>query len=236
MTKGYYALAIFVAVAETGSFTAAGRRIKLSTSVVSHHIGNLEERLGFSLFFRSSRKLSLTSEGKQILSAARRMVEAGDEALDILTTASDQPVGALRIAMPAFGVHTQLYQAIWGFAKQHPMVATQISSSDEQVNLVEKGFDLAVRIGVMPDSSLMAKRICPFHRVLVASPDYISQSQPINTPEDLLDHKFISIAMLPDEITLLRDEQSFAFEPKHVSTEVDTISAALSAVSAGLGI
>ncbi|KIC51366.1 LysR family transcriptional regulator [Tateyamaria sp. ANG-S1] len=236
MRKDYHALAIFVSVADAGSFSAAGRRMKLSTSVVSHHIANLENRLGVSLFFRSSRKLSLTPEGHRILDAARRMVDAGNEALDALSDTSDQPVGALRIAMPAFGQHTNLYRAIWQFSSDNPMVSIFVGSSDKQVDLVEGGFDLAIRIGNMPDSSLMTKRICPFHRTLVASPDYLKSRPAIHAPEDLRSCDFVSLSMLPDEITLLQDEQVFTFEPDNVSTEVDTITAAKSAVIAGLGI
>lgn len=126
MSDNYRGLAVFVAVHNAGSFSAAGRRLKLSTSVVSHHISKLEERLGVALFFRSTRSLSLTSEGARILEAAQRMVSAGDEALDALSDHSEQPVGALRLTLPAFGLNSAIHQAIWNFAKLHPMVALSI--------------------------------------------------------------------------------------------------------------
>lgn len=103
MIESFRGLAIFVAVADAVNFSAAGRRMKLSTSVVSHHVSKLEAKLNVPLFFRSTRSLLLTSEGQQLLEAARRMVEAGEEALEALSDQSEQPVGALRLALPAFG-------------------------------------------------------------------------------------------------------------------------------------
>lgn len=106
MIDDFKGLAVFVAVTESGSFSAAGRRLNLSTSVVSHHVSRLESKLGVSLFFRSTRALSLTSEGHKILDAAKRMVSAGSEAIDALAGEIDQPVGALRMTIPAFGQYS----------------------------------------------------------------------------------------------------------------------------------
>lgn len=103
MIDDYRGLAIFVAVVNAGSFSGAGRRLKLSTSVVSHHISQLESKLGVSLLFRSTRSLSLTPEGKNILESAQKMVSAGEEALDALVDNRDETIGSLRITMTAFG-------------------------------------------------------------------------------------------------------------------------------------
>ncbi|MEM6466689.1 MAG: LysR family transcriptional regulator, partial [Pseudomonadota bacterium] len=136
MIDHYRGLAVFAAVAELGSFSAAGRRLKLSTSVVSHHVSKLEESLGTPLLFRTTRSLSLTSEGRQVLEAANRMVQAGQEAVDALSDFSTQPVGALRVTLPAFGHRSPVHRAIWQFAKTHPMVALTLHSSDRPVDLV----------------------------------------------------------------------------------------------------
>ena len=109
MIDDYRGLAVFVAVADAGSLTAAGKRLKLSTSVVSHHLSRLEHKLGVTLFFRSTRSMSLTPEGHQALNAARRMVAAGEEALAVAGAGSTEPVGNLRITMPAFGERSTLF-------------------------------------------------------------------------------------------------------------------------------
>lgn len=236
MRKDYYALAIFVAVVDAGSFAAAGRRIKLSTSVVSHHISSLEERLGVSLFYRSSRKLSLTMEGKAVLQSARHMVDAANKAMDSVIDASAEPAGSLRIALPAFGIHTNLYQSIWSFKKKYPRVSLFVSSSDEQIDLIEHSFDIAVRIGKLPDSSLISKRICPFYRVLVASPNYLATKPKVSSIQELKELEFIAISRLSPDITLTRNGHETSFEPKNITVEVDSISTAKSAVLSGLGV
>lgn len=232
----YRSLAIFVAVHKAGSFSGAGRQLKLSTSVVSHHLSKLEEKVGSSLFFRSTRSLSLTPEGKAILPAARAMVAAADEALDLLTETSDQPAGALRITLPAFGERSPLPLSILRFAREHPLVAISMHTSDYPVDLVKEGFDLAIRLGVLSDSAMMSKRIGSFGRKLVASPTYLEGRAKVNTLADLQACDFISIAMLPDAISLLRKGEEFSFEPENVRLEVHSLSSAKSAVLAGLGV
>lgn len=236
MIDDYRGLAIFVAVAKAGSFSAAARQLKLSTSVVSHHISRLEEKLGVTLFFRSTRSLSLTSEGDQILDAATRMVAAGEEAVDVLSGHADQPVGALRVASPAFGQCMPVHRCIWNFARAHPLVALSLSSSDQQVDIVREGFDIAIRLGKLADSGLKSRRVGTFRRVLVASPSYLSEHPTVRTIDDLAARDFIAISMLPDDITLLHKAETTTFTPQSFRVEVDSIAAAKAAVIAGLGI
>lgn len=236
MIEDYRALAVFVAVTDSGSFSAAGRSLKLSTSVVSHHISKLEEKLGFSLFFRSTRALSLTPEGKSMLDAARRMVAAGEEALDAVSETGDQIVGALRVTIPAFGENSDVHRAMWRFVDQNPMVAVSLHSSDSQVDLVKEGFDLAIRLGTLSDSSLKSRRIGSFERVVVAAPSYLSSRPRISSLQDLKTADFVSLAMLPDTITLQKGKEQVGFEPENIRLEVGGIAAAKSALLAGLGV
>ncbi len=232
----FRALAVFVAVHEAGSFSGAGRRLKLSTSVVSHHVSKLEAKVGASLFFRSTRSLSLTPEGQAILASARAMVDAADQAFDILTETSEQPTGALRVTLPAFGERSPLHQSLMRFVRTHPLVAMSIHTSDYPVDLVKEGFDLAIRLGVLSDSAMKSKRIGSFSRKLVASPTYLAARPPIKTLEDLQTCDFISIAMLPDAITLVHRGEQFTFEPENIRLEVHSLSSAKLAVLEGLGI
>lgn len=237
MIEDYRGLAVFVTIADTGSLSAAGRRLKLSTSVVSHHLSRLESRLGVSLFFRSTRAMSLTPEGAAALGPARRMVAAGEEALDAIGAGRDQPVGALRITMPAWGEHMRIRQALWRFARLHPMVAVSLHSSDAPADLIKEGFDRAIRLGTLADSRLKSRRIGTFDRVLVASPDYLASRPAVRTLDDLAACDFIAVTVVPDAITLLgRESETVTFHPENVRLEVDTIASAKSAVLAGLGV
>lgn len=236
MIDDYRGLAVFVAVVDAGSFSAAARRMKLSTSVVSHHVSKLEAKVGTPLFHRSTRSLSLTSDGEKMVDAARRMVAAGEEAIDALAAEQDQPVGQLRVSLPAFGSDTPLHHALWAFARAHPLVTLSLNHSDQPVNLVRDGFDMAIRLGVLADSSLKSRKIGTFQRALVASPAYLQDRRPIETLDDLVSQKFVSVSILPKRITLYREGETVAFVPDHYAIEVDTIMAAVAAVRAGIGI
>jgi len=236
MIDDYRSLAVFVAIADTGSLSAAGRRLRLSTSVISHHLSRLEERQGVTLFFRSTRSMSLTPEGQIALDPARRMVTAGEEALDAIHAGNDEPVGTLRIAMPAFGEQGRLHEALWNFAKLHPMVAISLHCSDTPTDLVKDGFDLAIRLGTLRNSSLKSRRIADFNRRLVASPDYLAGRAAIKSPDDLAGNDFIAVTQIPSLMTLEREGVSIQFEPTAVRVEVNTVTAAKAAVLAGLGI
>lgn len=236
MIHDYRSLAVFVVVADAGSLSAAGRRLKLSTSVVSHHLSRLESRLGVTLFFRSTRSMSLTPEGHAALPHARRMVIAAEEAIDALGSSSDALVGTLRITMPAWGEKMRFRQVLWDFAKQHRLVSISLQSSDATADIVKEGFDLAIRLGTLADSSLMSRRIGTFKRLLVASPGYLSSQAPIRSPEDLALCDFISVSQISSGLILQHDGQSVAIQPEKVRVEVDMIASAKSAVLAGLGL
>lgn len=202
MIEDYRGLAIFVAIAESGSLSAAGRRLKLSTSVISHHLSRLENKLGVTLFFRSTRSMSLTPEGQAALGPARRMVVAGEEAVDAVGSSGDEPVGALRITMPAWGEQMRARQQLWEFARRHPMVAISLHSSDTPADLIKDGFDLGIRLGTLADSSLKSRRIGNFDRMLVASPDYLAARPPVKTLDDLATCDFIAVSVIPDTMNL----------------------------------
>lgn len=236
MADDYKGLAAFAAVAEAGSFSGAARRLKLSTSVVSHHISKLEARLGASLFYRSTRSLSLTLEGEKVLPAAQQMVASAEDALDLLADDLDHLVGALRVTLPTFGINTRLHQAVWAFALEHPMIALTLHSVDRQVDLIREGFDLGIRLGVLADSSLMSRRIGTFQRTMVASPDYLQSLEKLATPHDLKHCAFIAMTMLPTSVALQRKGEEVILEPEHIRIEVDTVAAAKAAILAGLGI
>ena len=180
--------------------------------------------------------MALTPEGQIALDPARRMVTAGEEALDAINAGNDEPVGALRIAMPAFGEQSRLHDALWEFAKLHPMVAISLHCSDTPTDLVKDGFDLAIRLGTLRSSSLKSRRIGDFKRWLVAAPEYLASRAPIKTPDDLAETDFIAVTQIPSSMTLEQNGQSIQFDPANMRIEVNTVTAAKAAVLAGLGI
>lgn len=230
------ALAIFAKVAEAGSFSAAGRALRLSTSVVSHHVKALETRHGVTLLHRSTRALSLTGDGHRLLEAARRMVEAAEEGLDTIADISDGPAGALRLTMPAFLTNSPQENAIWQFARRYPNVAVTLHGSDKQINLIAEGFDMAIRLGAMSYSSLKSRKIGTFERCLVAAPAYLETIEKPLVPQDLARCDFVLMDMLPDKFVLTRGKEEVTFLPEQSRVLVNSISAARSAVLAGLGV
>lgn len=180
--------------------------------------------------------MSLIPEGQIALDPARRMLTAGEEALDAIHAGNDEPVGALCIAMPVFGEQGRLHAALWSSTKQHPMVAISLHCSDVPTDLVENGFDPEIRLGTLRSSSLKSRRIADFKRLLVATPDYLAERKPIETPQDLTEHDFIDVTQIPSVMTLERDGQSRDVEPENRRIEVNTMDAAKAAVLAGLGI
>ncbi|MDF1606596.1 LysR family transcriptional regulator [Hoeflea sp. YIM 152468] len=230
------ALAIFAKVAEAGSFSAAGRALRLSTSVVSHHVRALETRHGVTLLHRSTRALSLTSEGQSLLVSARRMVEAAEEGFDAIADISAEPAGALRLTAPAFLKNSPQEAAIWQFARRYPQVAVTLNSSDEQINLVAEGYDLAIRLGAMAGSTLRSRKIGTFERYLVAAPTYLETIEKPMIPQDLVRCDFVLLDMLPDKFVLTRGTEEVVVHPEQSRVLVNSISGARSAVLAGLGL
>lgn len=230
------ALAIFAKVAEAGSFSAAGRALRLSTSVVSHHVKVLETRHGVSLFRRSTRALSLTSEGLRLLEYVNRMVEAAEEGLDSIADISADPAGSLRITAPAFFVNSPQEDAIWNFVSRYPNVDITLYSSDQLVNLIAEGFDLAIRLGSMSDSALHSRKIGAFERRLVAAPSYLKTIRTPVNPVDLARCDFVLLDILPDKFTLQRGKKEATIQPEQSRVRVNSVAGARSAILAGLGI
>jgi len=197
-------MASFVAVVEAGSFVAAAEALGLSKAAVSRQIGELEQRLGARLLHRTTRRLSLTDDGQLFYARAKELLAAIEEAESEITSRSGEPSGLLRINAPlTFGV---LHLApLWGrFADAHPKVSLEIDLSDRIVDLVEEGYDLAVRITNLPSSQLVSRQLASSRMVLCASPDYLVRHGIPAHPRDLATHRVISYSYWST-----RDEWSF---------------------------
>lgn len=148
----------------------------------------------------------------------------------------DQPVGSLRITLPAFGINSAIHSSIWSFAKAHPMVAFSLHSSDRTLDLVREGYDLAIRLGQLSDSALKNRRIGTFHRKIVAAPEYLGSRPKINDLNDLAESDFISLAMVPDTMIVRTKDEDVKVTLQNIRLEVDAVTAGRAAVLAGLGL
>lgn len=179
---------MFVRVVERGSFTLAADDLALSRAVVSKYVSRLEERLGARLMHRTTRRLSLTEAGAALFEASRGAIERIEEAEAAVAQHQATPKGRLRVSAPmSFGI-LHLGAALAGFLRAYPDVTIDLKLDDRFVNLVEEGVDVAVRIGALTDSSLVARRIAKTQSVACASPAYLAEHGEPETPEDLAGH------------------------------------------------
>jgi DNA-binding transcriptional LysR family regulator len=179
---------VFTAVVEAGSFVGAADAFGLSPAAVSRQLAALESRLGVRLLNRTTRQLSLTGEGEIFLGRARQLLEELSEAEAEVSERSAEVIGRLRINAPvSFGVRH--LADLWGtFLDQHPRLQLDITLSDRTVDLVEEGYDLAIRIGRLPDSMLIGRQLSTTRMVLCASPEYVKQNGAPEHPSELADH------------------------------------------------
>ena len=188
----------FVAVAEAGSFTGAAERLDVAKSAVSRRVSALEERLGAQLIRRTTRRLSLTESGTAFYERSARLLADLEEAESAVAQQHGELRGQLRVALPlSFGLR-QMCQPIADFSRRHPRVDFDLDLNDRRVDLIEEGVDLAVRIGHLSDSTLIARKLFDARTVVAASPGYLEKHGTPATPEDLVDHSCLVYSNLRD--------------------------------------
>ena len=189
-------VAVFVRVVERGSFTLAADELELSRAVVSKYVSRLEERLGARLLHRTTRRLALTEAGAALFEASRGALERIEEAEGAVAQLQSEPRGRLRVSAPmSFGI-LHLGPAMAEFARLHPRVTLDVRLDDRFVNLVEDGVDVAVRIGTLTDSSLVARKLTSTRVLACASPAYLAEHGEPETPEDLAAHNCLLYSYL----------------------------------------
>lgn len=184
-------LTVFVAVADAGGFAAAAKKLGLSPPAVTRAIAGLEARLGTALFVRTTRRVRLTESGVRFLEDARRILSDLREAEDSATGLHADPQGLLSITAPVLLGQRHVAPALADMLEELPKVAVRAVFLDRNVNLIEEGFDLAIRVGDLPDSSMVARRVGSVRVRVAASPAYLARQGVPKVLEDLREHRVI---------------------------------------------
>ncbi|WP_413519013.1 LysR family transcriptional regulator [Psychrobacter glacincola] len=180
---------LFVQVVEEGSFSRVAEKLSLTNSVVSKRIARLEENLNTQLLYRTTRKLSLTDAGRALYNKAKIAKSAFQEAENAVTGYGEDMKGHIRITMPVVSANFIFSEAIAEFCKQHPEVSVELQITNRLVDLIEEGFDLAIRTAVLEDSSLIARRLIDSQWIICATPAYLKQYGTPQAPEQLQNHE-----------------------------------------------
>jgi DNA-binding transcriptional LysR family regulator len=230
-------IATFIKVAELASFTAAAGALNISRTVASDRVMQLEARLGVKLLNRTTRRVSLTEAGLAYLERARLALATLEAAEEEASTLSARPRGVLRVNAPVTFGARHVAPAVASFLAAHPELGVELTLADRRVNLLEEQVDVAVRIGRLEDSSLMARRLAPCRSIVCAAPAYIAaRGMPVH-PADLAKHDCLSYAYAADG-DLWRFEREGQQETVRVGSRIwsNNGEALAYAAIAGLGI
>ena len=228
-------LRVFVSVATHGSFAEAARRLRLSPSVVTRAIADLENRLGLTLLHRTTRSVRLTERGEIYLESSQRILADVDASDARVRGANATPRGLLTITAPILFGRLHVLPIVSKTLKAHGELAIRLSLSDRYTHLADEGVDVAVRIGALADSSLMAAKLGHVTRVLVASPAYLEARGVPRTPDDLVDHDIVAFENVDatNEWRFDADRKTVRLSPRLMVNSAD---AAIAAAESSLGI
>ncbi|MPW31762.1 LysR family transcriptional regulator [Agarivorans sp. B2Z047] len=234
---GFAAIPVFVAVVEHGGFSPAARSLGISKSAVSKRINLLEQQLGVKLLHRTTRKLSLTEAGKHYFEHAVKANNAAKDAQDAVAQLQGEPQGLLRINTPMSFGRLHIAPLIAKFLQRYTKITIDMVMDDKVVDLVAEGFDVAIRAGNLPDSSLIVRKLAPLKSVLCASPEYLKHYGIPQTIEQLAAHNCLQFSYSRDvkEWTFMRDGQSQSIDVKG-NYRVNNSEALREAMLQGLGI
>lgn len=188
------AMHAFVTVADLRGFAPAARKLKLSPPAVTRLIAALEERLGVRLLQRTTRSVTLTDAGSRYLERVRRILADVEEAEGAAENERSKPSGRLVVSAPSGFGRLHVSSAVSAYLKRYPEVSAELRLEDRMINLVEDGVDLAVRIGVLADSTLVARHVGEMRRIVVASPAYLGRHGEPKTPAEIADYQTIQFS------------------------------------------
>jgi len=190
-------IAAFACVVDSGSFSAAAHRLRISKSAVSAHVQRLEARLGIRLLNRTTRRLSVTEAGAAYYRHCARILTEAEAAEQVASALQREPRGALRISAPDSFGWMHVAPAVPAFLQRYPELSVDITLSPAHVNLVDEGLDLAIRIGVLEDSALLVRKLAPSRLVVCAAPRYLKEHGEPREPGDLAQHNCLCANLPP---------------------------------------
>ncbi|OZG71089.1 LysR family transcriptional regulator [Hahella sp. CCB-MM4] len=228
------AIRTFVQIAADGSLTGAARSLGSSLPAVVRQLAELEASLGVRLFNRTTRRISLTEEGHRYLQSCTDILSSLEEAEASLAADSVEPSGSLLITAPVMFGQIYVAPATTRFVQRYDKVRCQLHLNDRNIDLLENGIDVGIRIGKLPDSSLIARQISTVRRVVVASPEYLAQQGIPKHPKDLLQGNAVRIFSRWQPWTFQEGEKQFTV-PVTGNLEFNQISPAIDACLAGMG-
>jgi DNA-binding transcriptional LysR family regulator len=199
----FSAVRAFLHAAELQSFSKTAERMVLKTSTVSRYVTDLEADLGIALFNRSTRGLVLTEGGRVFREHALVAMQALEDARSMTSSLNASPQGLLRVTMPTSFGRKHVVKHLPAFLEKYPRIGVDMVISDDVINLIDTEVDLAIRIGVLPDSQLMAKRLAAHRRIVCASPGYVASHGAPATPEDLSGHTALRFTLAADDKWIL---------------------------------
>jgi DNA-binding transcriptional LysR family regulator len=232
-------LIAFARAGSLGSYRAAARSLSISPSAISKSIQRLERHFGVALFTRTTRSLTFTAEGRDLHERVLQLLLQAEEIEQVAKSARSEPAGTLKVAASLpIGLHL-LAPAITEFRKRYPKVLIDLRLSDRHVSLVEEGIDLAIRIGELPDSSLLSRKLLPYTLCCYASPDYLARCGTPQHPDELVEHETVNLRYQSSGQALrwpfrISGKEIEILPPSPVI--VDASDAVLAAVAAGAGI
>ncbi|MCC2673216.1 MAG: hypothetical protein K0R58_163 [Ramlibacter sp.] len=239
MTNKFEDLRTFVTVAQAGGFTEAARRLGVVKSAVSRRIKDMEERLGVALLNRSTRSFGLTDAGQALYERATSLVAGVEEAETLAARGAGESVGNLRLIAPSTFGRLHLIPLVAEFLEENPRLSVEVSLSDTFVDLLDSGYDMAVRIGELKDSGLVARQLGVVRRVACASPAYLRRFGTPKVPADLERHRGIAYSVVDDkEFWRFVHPERSAAEVVSIGSRLrlDTGDALLAAATAGWGV
>ncbi|MBZ9985296.1 MULTISPECIES: LysR family transcriptional regulator [unclassified Mesorhizobium] len=234
----FEAMSLLVRSAEAGSFSAAGRQLGVPLPTVSRKVAELETHLNTQLLVRSTRKLSLTEAGLAYVAACKRILEQVEEAESQASGEYTVPRGTLTMTAPIVFGRFHVVPVVNEFLARFPQISIQLTLTDHTINIVDEHIDLAVRVGMLPDSTLVATKVGEIRRVVCGSPDYFAAHGVPKTPDDLAEHMCVTFTALAAGMT-------WVFKPRGKATrsvrpycrlKINTAESAIDAALAGVGV
>ena len=229
------AMMIFARVVEEGGFSAAARKMGLSRAAISHQIRQLEAKLGVPLLRRSTRTFSLTDAGTRYYDSCRTITLEAEAARKRVEELRDEPVGKISLSCSVHMGNLRIVPILSRFRQTYPGVALDVRLTDEVVDLIGQGIDIAIRSGPLRSSELKSIRLYETRRVIVASQQYVAAFGTPNQPEDLTDHNWVMYSRVPETLRLAQGDQERKI-PVSGSVQVDSATARLQFLRDGHGM